>query len=44
MLSYVLALGVVADFRAQNCQNTTKVDAKYKVQLTTSPNIQTNAY
>jgi hypothetical protein len=31
----VLALGAVADFEAQNCQYTTKVDAMEKVQLTT---------
>jgi len=34
-----LALGAVADFGEQNCQNTTKVDARYNVQLTTSPAI-----
>jgi hypothetical protein len=38
-----LALGAVADFRAQNCQNTTKVDARLNVQLTTSPAIEPNA-
>jgi len=26
--AYVLALGAVADFGAQNCQYTTKVDAR----------------
>jgi len=35
----VLALGAVADFGAQNCQYTTKVDARQNVQLTTSPAI-----
>jgi hypothetical protein len=35
----VLALGAVAGFGAQNCQYTTKVDARYNVQLTTSPAI-----
>jgi hypothetical protein len=39
----VLALGAVADFGAQNCQYTTKVDARYNVQLTTSPAIEPNA-
>ena len=33
------ALGAVADFGAQNCQYTTNVDARYNVQLTTSPAI-----
>jgi len=31
----VLAIGAVADFGAQNCQYTTKFDARYNVQLTT---------
>jgi len=35
-------LGVVADFGAQNCQYTTKVDARLNVQLTTSPAIEPN--
>jgi len=39
----VLALGAVAGFGAQNCQYTTKVDARYNVQLTTSPAIEPNA-
>src|SRR5690606_10963324 len=39
----VLALGAVADFGAQNCQYTTKVDARKNVQLTTSPAIEPNA-
>ena len=34
---YVLALGVVAEFGAQNYQYTTKVDARLNVQLTTEP-------
>jgi hypothetical protein len=38
-----LRLGVVADFGAQNCQYTTKVDARQNVQLTTSPAIEPNA-
>jgi len=38
-----LALGAVADFGAQNCQYTTKVDARWNVQLTTSPAIEPNA-
>src|SRR5690606_28311285 len=33
----VLALGAVADFGTQNCQYTTKVDARQNVQLTTEP-------
>jgi hypothetical protein len=33
----------VADFGAQNCQYTTKVDAWLNVQLTTSPAIEPNA-
>jgi len=37
-----LALGAVANFGAQNCQYTTKVDARYNVQLTTSPAIEPN--
>ncbi len=43
MVFNVLALGAVADFGAQNCQYTTKVDARYNVQLTTSPAIEPNA-
>src|SRR5690554_6221433 len=39
----VLALGAVADFGAQNCQYTTKVDARQNVQLTTEPAIEPNA-
>ena|SRR5690554_1264671 len=39
----VLPLAAVADFGAQNCQCTTKVDARYNVQLTTSPAIEPNA-
>ena len=39
----VLALGAVADFGAQNCQYTTKVDARQNVHLTTSPAIEPNA-
>src|SRR5690606_6731352 len=39
----VLALGAVADFEAQNCQHTTKVDARQNVQLTTEPAIEPNA-
>jgi len=39
----VLALGAVADFGAQNCQYTTKVDARQNVQLTMSPAIEPNA-
>jgi len=38
-----LALGAVADFGAQNCQYTTKVDASQNVQLTTSPATAPNA-
>jgi len=38
-----LALGAVADFGAQNCQYTTKVDARWNDQLTTSPAIEPNA-
>jgi len=38
-----LALGAVADFGAQNCQYTTKVDAGQNVQLTTSTAIEPNA-
>jgi len=38
-----LALGAVADFGAQNCQYTTKVDARQNVQLPTSPAIEPNA-
>lgn len=43
MCGNVLALGAVADFGVQNCQNTTKVDARRSVQLTTSPAIEPNA-
>jgi hypothetical protein len=43
MTPNVLALGAVADFGAQNCQYTTKVDARWNVQLTTSPAIEPNA-
>jgi hypothetical protein len=43
MVPNVLALGAVAGFGAQNCQYTTKVDARYNVQLTTSPAIEPNA-
>ena len=44
MVSYnVLALGAVADLGAQNCQYTTKVDARQNIQLTTSPAIEPNA-
>jgi hypothetical protein len=39
----VLALGAVADFGAQNCQYTTKVDARQNVQLITTPAIEPNA-
>jgi hypothetical protein len=35
-----LALGVVADFGAENRQYTTKVDARENVQLTASPAIE----
>jgi hypothetical protein len=38
-----LALGAVADFGAQNCQYTTKVDARQNVRLTTLPAIEPNA-
>jgi hypothetical protein len=38
-----LGLAFVRDFRAQNCQYTTKVDARQNVQLTTSPAIEPNA-
>jgi len=38
-----LALGAVADFGAQNCQYTKKVDSRQNVQLTTSPAIEPNA-
>jgi hypothetical protein len=38
-----LALGAVADIGAQNCQYTTKVDARHNAQLTTSPAIEPNA-
>jgi hypothetical protein len=38
-----LALGEEADFEAQNCQYSTKVDAWFNVQLTTSPAIEPNA-
>ena len=39
----VLALGAVADFGAKNCQYTTKVDARFNIQLTISPAIEPNA-
>ncbi|HMT54879.1 MAG TPA: hypothetical protein PKD16_17515, partial [Saprospiraceae bacterium] len=39
----VLALGAVAEFGAQNCQYTTKVDARQNVQLITLPAIEPNA-
>jgi hypothetical protein len=39
----VLALGAVADFGAQKCHYTTKVDPRQNVQLTTSPAIEPNA-
>jgi hypothetical protein len=39
----VLALGAVANFGAQNCQPSTKVDAGKNVQLNTSPAIVSNA-
>jgi hypothetical protein len=38
----VLALGAVADFGAQICQCTTKVDARHNVELTTKPAIEPN--
>jgi len=38
-----MALGAVADFGVQNCQYTTKVDARQNVQLTASPAIEPNA-
>jgi hypothetical protein len=38
-----LALGAVADFGEQNCQYTTKVDARQNVHLTTQPAIEPNA-
>ena len=38
-----LALGAVADFGAQNCQPSTKVDSRQNVQLTTSPAIEPKA-
>jgi hypothetical protein len=40
----VLALGAVADYGTQNYQYTTKVDARWYAQLTTSPAIETKAY
>jgi hypothetical protein len=39
----VLALGAVAVFGIQNCNRTTKVDARLNVQLTTSLAIEPNA-
>jgi hypothetical protein len=41
-INNVLALGAVADFGAQNCQNSIKVGGRYNVQLTTSPAIEPN--
>jgi hypothetical protein len=38
-----LGVGEVGDFGAQNCQHTTKVDARQHVQLTTLPAIEPNA-
>ena len=38
-----LQLQEVGDFEAQNCQYTTKADEWYKVQLTTSPDIEPSA-
>jgi len=38
----VVALGAVADFVAQNCQATSKADARHNVQLTTKPAIEPN--
>jgi len=43
MFANGLALGAVADYGAQNCQYTTKVDAWLNVQLTTTPAIEPNA-
>ena len=43
MTPNVLALGAVADFGAQNCQYTTKVDTWKNLQLTTEPAIEPNA-
>jgi hypothetical protein len=37
-----LALGAVADFGALNCQYTTKVDARWNIQLTTLTTIFAN--
>jgi hypothetical protein len=39
----VSRLGVVLYFGAQNCQLSTKVDARLNFQLTTSPAIEPNA-
>jgi len=43
MHANVSALGAVADFGAQNCQYTTKVDVRLNVQLTKTPAIEPNA-
>jgi len=37
-----LAIGEVADFGAQNCENSTKFDARQNVQLSTTPAIEPN--
>jgi hypothetical protein len=39
----VFALGAVADFGAQNCQYTTKADARHNIELTTKTAIEPNA-
>jgi hypothetical protein len=39
----VLSFGAVADFGAQNCHYTKKVDARQNIQLSTSPAIEPNA-
>jgi len=39
----VLALGEEADFEAQNCQPSTKVDTRQNVQLTNEPAFLPNA-
>jgi len=39
-----LPLAAVGEFGTQNCQYTTKVDARQNVQLTTLPAIDPNAY
>lgn len=43
LVGNVLRLCEEADFGAQNCQYTTKVDARHYLQLTTSPTIDLNA-